>query len=228
MSLRRAIGLFGGTFDPVHIGHLRIALELQQHLRLDEMRLLPCHLPPHRRAPPRSARHRAAMVRLAVEHCPHLQVDERELHRRTPSYTIDTLLELRRELGAEAALCLTLGMDSLVHLDSWHRWQELTDHAHLVVAARPGWQLPDTGPVAQLLAGRLAAAADIRRQPAGLVVVAQLSLLPVSSTDIRRQLAAGDSPQYLIPDAVWHYIREHGLYPGPGGAGLPPGAGNPQ
>ncbi|TQV68263.1 nicotinate-nucleotide adenylyltransferase [Exilibacterium tricleocarpae] len=216
VTRRRAIGLFGGTFDPIHIGHLRIALELQQHLQLDQMRLVPCHLPPHRQSPARSSRDRAAMVRLAVENCPQLTVDERELRRRTPSYTIDTLVELRRELGEQTALCLTLGMDSLVQLDTWHRWRELTDYAHLVVAARPGWQLPATGPVAALVAGRLAAATAIRSQAAGLVVVEQLSLLPISSTDIRRQIVAGSSPQYLLPDPVWRYICEHGLYPGAG------------
>ena len=213
MTVRAAIGVFGGTFDPVHTGHLRVALELHQHLQLDEMRLLPCHLPPHRQAPVRSAADRAAMVRLAVQNCPQLSVDERELRRQTPSYTIDTLIEMRREYGPHTALCLTLGMDSLVQLHTWQRWRELLDYAHIVVAARPGWQLPHSGPVAELLQGRQGSPQDVRRRPSGLALVEQVSLLPISSSDIRRQIAAGVSPQFLLPDALWDFICEHKLYP---------------
>ena len=117
----RRIGLFGGTFDPVHNGHLRVALELKQRLALDEMRLLPCHRPPHRATPDRSSSDRLAMLELAVADCPQLQVDARELDRSTPSYSVETLEQLRAELGAHVALCWCVGLDSLASFDSWHR-----------------------------------------------------------------------------------------------------------
>ena len=116
---RRTLGLFGGTFDPVHNGHLRMALELKQRLQLDEMRLLPCHQPPHKDAPERSSEHRAHMVSLALEACSELTCDTRELLADKPSYTIDTLEQLRAELGNEVSLCWCVGMDSLVNLSSW-------------------------------------------------------------------------------------------------------------
>ncbi len=207
-----AIGLFGGTFDPVHNAHLRMALELKQQLGLDEMRLLPCHQPPHRDQPQRSSNHRAAMVRLAVEHCDQLSVDERELQRDKPSYTVDTLLELRQQLGDGVSLCWCVGMDSLVNLSSWHRWRELLDVAHLVVTARPGWQLPADGELADWLNAHRADAVQLKKAACGSVVVCEMSQLAISATEIRDTIAKGDSAQYLMPEAVWRYIQDNDLY----------------
>src|SRR5690606_36897071 len=148
--MRPKIGLLGGTFDPVHNGHLRMALELKQALRLDEMRLLPCHRPPHRAAPGATSAQRATRVRRGIADCPALQIDERELRRTTMSYTVDTLCELREELGGEVSLVLALGADAFANLNTWHRWRELLDHAHLALIARPGFVLPETGEVADL------------------------------------------------------------------------------
>ena len=209
---RQTVGLFGGTFDPVHHAHLRMALELKQRLQLDQMRLLPCHQPPHKDNPERSSEHRANMVALALESCNELSCDVRELAADKPSYTIDTLEQLRGELGEEVSLCWCVGMDSLVNLSSWHRWRELLDVAHLVVTARPGWQMPTNGDVAEWLESHRGTPESLTNTAHGSVVVCEMSLLDISATDIREQIAAGHSPQFLMPDAVWRYIQENDLY----------------
>ncbi len=209
---RQTLGLFGGTFDPVHNGHLRMALELKQRLQLDDMRLLPCHQPPHRDTPTRSSDDRAAMVEFAIADCDDLSCDRRELERDTPSYTVDTLMALRKELGDEVSLCWCVGMDSLVNLSSWHRWQELLEFAHLVVTARPGWQLPQQGVVAQWLKERVASPQQLAKSPAGAVVICEMSQLDISATDIRQMIAEGHSAQFLMPEAVWRYIQDNDLY----------------
>ncbi len=212
MTDLKTIGIFGGTFDPVHIGHLRMALELKARLGLDEMRLLPARTPPHRESTAASTEDRAAMVRQAVESCPQLCVDERELGRAGPSYTVETLEELRAEFGPEVSLSLAVGMDSLTNLHTWHRWRDIFSLAHLVVAARPGWERPQSGPVATQLTARLAPAAALKQHAAGKIIIEHLRLLPVSSSEIRRQISVGESPQFLLPDSVWSYIRQHRLY----------------
>lgn len=211
-SKLQSLGLFGGTFDPVHYGHLRMALEFKQRLVLDEMRLLPCHVPPHREAPGRSSADRAAMVRLAVADCPDLSVDERELNRDEPSYTVETLAELRRELGDNVSLCWCVGMDSLVNLNRWHRWRELLGLAHLVVAARPGWSLPEQGEVAEWYQQHQITVETLHTRSNGGVVIVEQSLLDISATSIRELIAAGQSPEFLLPDAVRRYIEDNRLY----------------
>lgn len=208
-----AIGLFGGTFDPVHIGHLRTAVELREALGLSRVLLVPSARPPHRAPPRTGADQRLAMLAAAIDAEPGLIADDRELRRPGPSYTIDTLVELRAELGTGAALCLCLGMDALVGLDSWHRWREFTDFAHLAVAARPGWQAPESGPVAEWLAERwVRDPAALRATTHGRALIRELTLLPVSSSQIRADLVAGRSVRYLVPDAALAYVREHRLY----------------
>jgi nicotinate-nucleotide adenylyltransferase len=210
--MRKTLGIFGGTFDPIHFGHLRLALELKQQLNLDEMRLLPCYLPPHRATPSVSAAQRVEMLRIALHDCTELQLDERELARAKPSYTYDTLCELRAEVGKEVSLCLCMGMDSFTTLDTWHRWRELIQLAHLVVVARPGWELPATGVVAELLNRHSANEQQLVQSAAGAVVVVAPRLMPISATEIRQLITEGKSPQFLLPDNVWHYIREQHLY----------------
>ena len=214
--MRKCIGFFGGTFDPIHLGHLRLALELKQQLQFDEMSLVPCYIPPHRASPDVSAQQRLAMLQLALADCAELRWDARELQREMPSYTYDTLSELRAELGAETSICWCMGMDSFVGLETWHRWQELLGLAHLVVVARPGWELPVSGVFAEWIAQHSVVSDDavgaIHSSPAGHVLILQPRLLPISATEIRAQIGAGISPQFLVPDAVWNYIRAEGLY----------------
>lgn len=207
------VGVFGGTFDPVHYGHLRSALELVEVLGLRELRLMPCAVPPHRDAPGCSARDRAAMVALAVAGEPRLRCDNRELQRAGASYTIDSLLEIRQELGEGHSLCMVMGCDALLGLTGWRRWEELLDAAHIVVVARPGWHLPTEGEVAQWLERhRSDDNAVLRHAPAGRVLVRQLRPLAISSTEIRQLLAEGRSPRFLLPGPVLDYIQERQLY----------------
>ncbi len=207
------VGVFGGTFDPVHYGHLRSALELVERLQLQHLRLMPCAVPPHRDRPACAAVHRAAMVELAVAGEPRLVCDRRELGREGMSYTIDSLMELRKQLGDGHSLCLVMGCDAVLGVATWHRWQELLDWAHVVVIARPGWQLPTAGPVADWLCEhRLADPLPLRQRPGGGILIEELRPLAISSTEIRRLLADGRSPRYLLPQAVLDYIQTHHLY----------------
>jgi len=207
------VGVLGGTFDPVHYGHLRSALELVELLGLEQLRLMPCAVPPHREDPACSPAHRAAMVELAVAGEPRLACDARELDREGASYTIDSLLELRAELGEDRSLCLVMGCDAVLLITTWHRWTELLDRAHIVVLARPGWTLPREGVVADWLQRhRLSAASGLVQRPAGGILVEELRPLAISSTEIRQLLAAGRSPRYLLPQPVLDYIQAHGLY----------------
>lgn len=206
------VGVLGGTFDPIHFGHLRAALELLEALSLAEVRFVPCREPPHRRMPGRDAERRLEMVRAAVAGEPRFRVDDRELRRAGPSYSIDTLASLREELRSRP-LCLLLGMDAFLGLPQWHRWTELLDLAHLVVAHRPGWTEPADGPLGELLARRRAA--DVRRvhdTPAGCIVVTPVTQLEISSTDLREALARGSDPRYLMPEGVREIILRSGCY----------------
>lgn len=210
--MRKCIGIFGGTFDPIHIGHLRIALEIKQQLQLDEMHLLPCYLPPHRPTPGASANQRVDMLEIALQGCTELRIDKREMQRDKPSYTYDTLHELRAEVGEHNSLCLCMGMDSFATLDTWHNWDQLLQLAHIVVVARPGWFLPESGAVAELLDLQRRAIDVLAQQAAGAIVLLEQRLLPISATDIRAQIRTGSSPQFLVPDGVWDYIRSNALY----------------
>jgi nicotinate-nucleotide adenylyltransferase len=207
------IGILGGTFNPIHYGHLRSALELRENLGLAQVRLMPAAQPPHREEPDCPASMRADLVSLAVEGEPGLMCDRRELNRRGPSFTIDSLQELRTELGPETSLCLIVGADALAKMDRWHRWRELAEFAHIVALARPGWELPRAGPVADWLGELLCDRTnEVRESPAGRVLLQRLRPLDISSTEIRELIAQGRSPRYLIPDSVWERIKSAGLY----------------
>ncbi|CAA0091338.1 putative nicotinate-nucleotide adenylyltransferase [Halioglobus japonicus] len=207
------VGVFGGTFNPVHYGHLRSALELVERLQLVRLHLMPSAQPPHREAPECSAVHRAAMVELAVAGEPRLSCDLRELQRAGKSYMIDSLIELRGELGAGTGLCMVLGCDAVLDITTWYRWQELLDWAHIVVISRPGWELPQEGDVAQWLQDhRVEDANRLRDRPAGCIAIEELRPLAISATEIREMLAAGRSARYLLPQSVLDYIQTNKLY----------------
>ena len=199
----------------MHVGHLRAAIEIRDALGLAEVRLVPAHVPPHRPQPAASAEHRIALLRVAVRGVPGLAVDDRELHRAGPSYTVDTLTELRREIGRRP-LCLLVGDDAFRGLPTWHRWQALFELAHVVVMQRP--PLPganDTLPtaLAQFLRGREAdSPAALAHAAAGLVWQQPIPPLDVSATRIRALLRAGHSARFLVTDGCLRYIRGHHLY----------------
>lgn len=208
----RPVGVFGGTFDPIHYGHLRTAFELLQALRLDEVRFIPCSDPPHRGKTFASASERMRMVTLAIDGQPGFVADDRELARGGPSYSIDTLLTLREDLP-QRSLCLILGMDAFLGLHTWHRWDEILDVAHIVVAHRPGWKAPDIGPLGELLNERgTHRVDDMHESQCGRIHIHAVTQLEISSTEIRDLVAAGRDPRFLMPDAVCREINETACY----------------
>jgi nicotinate-nucleotide adenylyltransferase len=206
------IGLFGGTFNPIHIGHLRSALEVAEQLNLDELRLIPGARPPHRGAPQVSAQQRLDMVKLAVEGVDHLSVDDIEFRRERPSYTIETLELLRNELGSQVQLLLMLGWDAFCGLPSWHRWTELLDHCHILVLQRPDADSELPQALCDLAAARTQSDPHALSGPAGQITYIWQTPLAISATQIRGLLAAGKSVRFLVPDTVMTYIETRGLY----------------
>lgn len=206
------IGVFGGTFDPIHYGHLRTAFEMLQALRFDEVRFMPCGDPPHRGETFADAKLRYEMVRVATERQSGFTVDDRELHRDGPSYSMDTLLTLREEFP-ERSLGLILGMDAFLDLPTWHRWEEIIDVAHIVVAHRPGWRAPDIGPLGELIAERgTHRVGDLRTTRQGRIHIHAVTQLEISSTEIRDLVAAGRDPRFLMPDEVRDVIARSRCY----------------
>jgi nicotinate-nucleotide adenylyltransferase len=211
MSDQKSIGIFGGTFDPVHRGHIAIAQDFLQHLQLDELRLVPCHLPPHRDLPSACDADRLAILRIAATGTP-LVVDDRELRREGSSYTIDTLLSLRGELGNDCSLVLCLGLDAFARLDTWQQWQQLIALAHIAVATRAASDAELNPAVRDLLARKQTRdASALKKSAAGLIYLAQLSQIPVSSTQTRQELAAQRTARDLHPGVI-DYIQQRGLY----------------
>ncbi len=208
----KRIGMLGGTFDPVHIGHLRGALEVAALLELDELRLTPSARPPHRDTPSVSAQDRLAMVQCAVQGVSPLTVDDRELLRDKPSYTIDTLESMRAELAVDDQLFLLLGWDAFCGLPSWHRWEELLEHCHIVVLQRPDADSESPDAMRNLLAARAVSDPKALKGPGGHITFVWQTPLSVSATQIRQLLASGKSVRFLVPDAVLAYIDTHGLY----------------
>lgn len=208
----RRIGVLGGTFDPVHIGHLRSALEVAGALALDELRLVPNFRPPHRGTPQVAPEQRLRMVELAVQGAAPLLVDGRELMRNKPSYTVDTLESMRAELGEQAPLFLLLGWDAFCGLPGWHRWEALLQHCHIIVLQRPDADVEAPEALRDLLAARQVTDPNALAGPAGNITFVWQTPLAVSATQIRQSLANGQSVRFLVPDAVLAYIEAHGLY----------------
>jgi len=205
----RLVGVFGGTFDPIHYGHLRPAQEAMQQLALAELRFIPAATPPHRPPPQASAAQRLAMVELAIRDCPGLRVDDRELQRGGLSYTVLTLESLRAELG-RTPLCLLIGADQFRSFETWHRWQEIPELAHLVILNRPGTK---AGALPAWTRGRESSDLHtLREAPAGRLAFLSVSPQDISATRIRAALARGESVQGLLPEAVLDYIRSNQVY----------------
>ncbi|GMU43056.1 MAG: nicotinate-nucleotide adenylyltransferase [Xanthomonadales bacterium] len=207
------LALFGGTFDPIHVGHLRAAIEAREALAADEIRLLPCALPPHREQPEVGAEQRLRMLKAAIAGQPGLRADERELRRSGPSYTYDTLVSVRAEIGESRPLVLVLGADAFAGLPDWHRWRELIAQAHLAVLTRPDAHGLIDPRLEELLATvGTADPADLRRTPCGRLLRLQIPPLPLSSTLVRERLRRGRSVRFLVPDAVLAMIESQGWY----------------
>jgi nicotinate-nucleotide adenylyltransferase len=212
MLMKRAMGILGGTFDPIHFGHLRLALELHQAFDLDHIRIVPCSQPVHRKVPVASPEERLAMAKRAIATESAFKVDDCEIRRKGPSYTIDTLLEFRAK-APQVPFALLLGIDAFLGFTSWNRWQEILDNAHLIVAHRPNYHLPHEGVVAKLLRDRLIEdAQEMRKKIGGSILLHPITSLEISATDIRKQIAMGKNPRYLLPDNVYEHIKKRGTY----------------
>jgi nicotinate-nucleotide adenylyltransferase len=208
------IGLLGGTFNPIHFGHLRMAQELADALSLAEIRFIPAANPPHKAVPTVSAQQRAEMVQLAIADNPLFRLDKRELQRQGASYTIDTLISLRAELGSAVSLVLCMGSDAFRKLDTWHRWQELLDYCHIALVQRP---LSSSETLPKVLETFLfnhysEHSEDLHDSHSGRIIMQQITALDISSTAICHQLKLGQSVRYLLPEKVIAYLQEHALY----------------
>ncbi|MEW6446284.1 MAG: nicotinate-nucleotide adenylyltransferase [Pseudomonadota bacterium] len=203
------IGILGGTFDPIHHGHLRLAEEVREALGLEQVRFVPAFQPPHRRAPIAAPEHRLAMVRIALADRTCFAVDTREFERGGPSWMVDTCASLRAEYH-ERPLALMMGMDAFNGFTRWRDWARILDLVHLAVATRPGARAEDEA--AELLAERLCPAADLERAPSGRIVEVPITALDISATQIRELSAQGRSTRYLLPDPVRAYIASRRLY----------------
>jgi len=206
------IGIFGGTFDPIHFGHLRTAFELLQVLRLSEVRFLPAGNPPHRESTVASPELRLQMVQAATQDQPGFIVDDREIRREGLSYSVDTMRTFRADFP-ERSLCLIVGMDAFLGLPKWHQWRELLELVHVAVAHRPGWRAPSSGPLGELLVDRgTGRIDDLHEALAGRIFIHAGTQLEISSTEFRKLVAAGRDPRYLMPDAVRDIIQQTGCY----------------
>lgn len=211
------LGLFGGTFDPIHYGHLRLAEEMRERVGLGEVRFIPTGTPPHRGQPSVTAQQRAEMVARAIVDHPSFVLDEREVRRAVTCYTVDTLRELRAELGTARPFCLLLGGDAFLQLHGWQHWQQLLDLTHLVVGCRPGFAIDErihtTPPTfQQQYQQRRAEISALGEQAGGRIALLTIPKLEISATDIRQRLAEGRTIRYLLPPSVADYIYQHHLY----------------
>lgn len=204
------IGIYGGTFNPVHYGHLRTALEVSEVFALHELRLLPCAQPAHRTDPEVSAEERVQMLQLAIKDYPQFSCDTRELERAGPSYMVDTLASIRSEIDDAMPLLLFIGTDAFNSLTSWHRWQALFDYAHIVVMTRPGYK-PDS-----LINFYLDRQVDDRHSlkscPSGKIYFQQVTQLEISASFIRKAVAEQKNISFLLPESVIEYIQAKRLY----------------
>lgn len=213
------LGLFGGTFDPVHFGHLRLAEEAIGQLGLNGVRWIPAGQPPHRGTPEVTARQRLEMVLRSTEKNARFSVDPAEVEADAPSYTVHTLERLRTELGAGQSLVLLVGADAFAGLSTWHRWRDIFSLAHIAISHRPGFPV-EVGSLPHELATefndrRLLDMSGLREMPAGGVATFAMTQLAISATQIRKLLANGLSARYLLPDTVLDYIDRHSLYRNP-------------
>lgn len=206
------IGILGGTFDPIHNGHLRLAMELANELRLAQVRLIPNGRPPHRDQPIATPGQRAKWIRVATANEPRLRLDDRELKRQGHSYMVDTLASLRAELP-DTPLCLIMGRDVFAHLPSWHAWQQLFDHAHIVLIERPGMSADYASEATQVLEKRQVENVDALHDALGGHIYNYAPPpLAISASRIRELLATGESPRYLLPAAILDDIMDESVY----------------
>ena len=208
----KPLGILGGTFDPIHYGHLRPAQEVLRALDMAEIRFIPAANPPHRRAPVATAAQRLRMVELAVAEISGFVVDDREIRRDGPSYTVLTLESLRREFSA-IPLCLLMGMDAFEGIETWHQWRRLPELAHFVVMTRPGWTFPPTAALPEWARKRVVREPDkLARVGGGNIYFQTVTPQDISATQIREAISGGKPIEGFLPSTVLEYIHTHRIY----------------
>jgi len=208
----KPVAILGGTFNPIHHGHLRAAIEIKEALDLSAVHMIPLFAPPHRDPPVVSADLRLAMLEAATQDEDGLIADDREIRRGGISYTVETLRELSDELGS-TPLCMIVGTDAFEHLHTWRDWEELIELAHIIVVHRPGSDLPKDVPASELLQKvETDNIKDLHNSPAGCFMSISIPMLEISSTQIRSILHNGQNPKYLLPEPVLQIITEQNLY----------------
>jgi len=211
------LGIVGGTFDPIHYGHLRMALEVAHRLELNEIRFIPSANPPHRGVPEATDQQRLEMVRLAIEGDSRFILDDREYQREGDSYMVDTLESLRADMGAEQSLLLIMGSDAFLGLTGWYRWQRLLELAHIAVVVRPGSAFKQTiaedSELQKLYDSHHSTDLNtLQEMSHGALYILETTALEISASNIRHMVATGESPRFLLPETVLSFIDEHNLY----------------
>lgn len=211
-KLNKPIGILGGTFDPIHKGHIEIAKKVYEQLDLAEIRFIPCKQPLLKNDAQASTKQRVDLLKIACEPFPEFVIDEREIKRESPSYMVETLMSLRSELP-QTPLCLIMGIDAYAELPRWYQWEKIITLAHLIIINRPHYSLPDT-PILndfyrQHHSNKNSA---IHEKIAGFILTLTLPPLPYASRDIRQQISQGKNLEEALPPGVWQYIKKHGLY----------------
>ena len=225
------IGILGGSFDPIHFGHIKSALALLEHFEFEQIRFVPCQLSPLKERVFANAHHRWQMLNLVCSSQPKLMADDRELKRQGRSYTIDSLIELREEIGNNQSIVLILGMDAYLEFCKWHRYEEILSYCHLLLMQRPGYNLSESEPI-------LVSYSELENQqnleiecekeyfwlhkteddeqlgavPHGKIYMSDLEKIDISSTLIRETIAQGQQPKYMLPGNVWNYVQRNKLY----------------
>jgi nicotinate-nucleotide adenylyltransferase len=211
-SSQPAIGILGGTFDPIHLGHLHLANSIYQQLHLQKIIFIPTSQPLLRHPAIATASQRLEMLRIAIKEYPYFEVDDCELNRSAPSYSIDTLRELRKKIP-DQPLCFIMAADQLIQFDQWHEWQKIPDLAHLIITDRPGYELRLNDATKQLLNDRqITDPTLLSEKNTGYIYLVNIEAMPISATKIRSELAKGKEPISFLPKGVWKYIKENGLY----------------
>lgn len=209
---QKAIGFLGGTFDPIHFGHLHPALEISEALSLQKLFLMPNHIAPHKSASHATAKQRSEMLKLAIQGQTNIEIDTRELNRNKRSYTIDTLKELKAQYPT-TPICFIMGMDSLVSFDSWFEWQNILNYCHLIITQRPGWTSQFNKNIQSLVERcKTTQRKELHQLQSGKIYFQSTSQFDISSTEIRQLLMNESSIEHLLPNAVLNYIKQYNLY----------------
>jgi len=205
--MSKLIGIFGGTFDPIHFGHLRPAMDILQQVGLSQIRFIPNRVPPHRGKPVLDDQQRVELIQLAIVDAPDFILDTCELQRTGPSYMVDTLKSLKASFP-DKSLCLILGMDAFNGLPQWHRWQAILELCHIIVTSRPGTKLADFAsqkPLSQYLSDD---PQSLYQRSTGQILIQSVTQLDISASQIRRYLSLGQSTQYLLPETVREKLEQ--------------------